>query len=332
VIVGFRDDIDLSEILPAYREHLGAYGGTVGINFVDGNKPVEPDPFEQEAIPKSLYARERSSAHLREPIRMGTGPATCSTCTDVVSARPTFAWDVNGWYRTIGVPWTYVKATSGTLSRAYIAAGGQKSPRATYYLRRLLNGPVRASYDLTALGEVFLDDQYVQDEIKAKAQAEASRRSAGGTFTDATAVMDEWGYLLKPDSEDALDDQPVPVQDEESPENESFDPTEWAYSYWLWGSYGRYGGDGWETIDRLERWQSLLVSALSARGARVDLAVGMLGNPGGEYPLHYAVRHIDEYWIVFLNENVAPTPELADKAAGLLLNCMTNKSTDLKPI
>lgn len=306
--MGFRRDLDLAEILPAYREHLGV--GTAGVNFVDEKRRGDRDPFEHDAIPKSLYAHQRGTFG-EKPLRMGTGPATCSTCVDVISARPTFAWDVNGWYRIIGVPWSYVQATSGALSRSYIASNGQASARATYCLKRLLDRPSRAAYDRAPLGDPFLDDQYVQDEIKARAQAEASARSAKGKHTIATEVMDEWGYLLRPeeDEPDHLDGEAPPGQDEATPEEDSFDPIEWVYSYWLWKTYG-----GLQS--RIEQWQTLLVSALSARKARVDLAVGFMGHQ----PHDYTVGLFDGYWVVFLNDKVEPTSEMADKAADALIH------------
>lgn len=307
----FRESLDLSEVLPSYREHLGAFGGTAGVNFVDGSGPSEHDPFENEAIPRSLYARQSQT---ETPTWIGEGPPTCSTCTDVVSARATFAWDVNGWYRTLGLAWPYVQATSGDLSRAYIAAGGQRSARCTYYLKQLLNRPVRASYDLTALGTTFLDDQYVQDAMKAQAQEEASRRSAEGTFTDATEVLDEWGYLLKPEDGDGLDAEQGPVQDEVSPESDSFNPVEWSYSYWLWHAYGQA-----DAVVRLEQWQTLLVSALSVRGAKVDLAVGLMGQQLTDYLVGYS----DGYWIVYLSEKAIPTEELAAQAADMYLKTIS---------
>jgi hypothetical protein len=313
--VGFRDDLDLTDILSSYREHLGAYGGSVGVNFVDEKKRQPEQEFD--AIPKSLYARRQVVSE--EPERIGDGPMTCSTCTDVISARATFAWDVNGWYRTVGVRWPYADATSGMLSRAYIATGGQSSARATYYLKRLLDKPSRAAYDAMPLGEVFLDDQYVQDEMKAKAQAEASRRSQGGTFTNAVSVLDEWGYLLRDDAKDDLDAESGLVQDEVAPEADVFEPTEWTYAYWLWRSRG-CGPTRFGTTARLEQWQSLLVSALSVRKARVNLAVGLMGRQ----PQDYVVGRFDGHYVVFLNDAMEPTQKMAVQAANLLIHKMLN--------
>jgi hypothetical protein len=304
--MGFGSPLDLSTILPAYREHLG-YGGTVGINFVEEKSRLERDPFEHEAIPRSLYAPKRVMSE--KPERIGNGPPACSTVTDLVSVKPTFAWDVNGWYRSVGVPWPYIGATTAALSRAYIASAGQSDARATYCLKRLLDRVSRAEYDLMPLGETFMDDLYVQDQIKHRAQAEASRRSNDGVFTEAISVMDEWGFLLVDDDKEGSDNDDAPgfVPDDE-PESDQFEPIEWTYAYWVWRSPGRSTG-------LLERWQTLLVSALSVRGARVHLAVGLMG----KQPQDYVVGRFDNQLIVFLNDGREPTPAMAARAADALL-------------
>ena len=300
--MGFGADLNLSAILPAYREHLGGHRGTAGINLIDADKEPGRDPFEHDVIPRSLYAPKRVMS--QEPERIGNGPTTCSTVTDLVSARPSYAWDVNGWYRSIGVPWPYVRATTAALSRAYIASDGQSDARATYCLKRLLHRPSRATYDSWPLGEVFLDDQYVEDAMKAKAQAEASRRSKEGTFTDAVNVLDEWGYRIEDDDNDERvpDDTSDSVPEESGPD--PYQPIEWTYSYWVWRSRGG-------PTTRLEQWQALLVSALSVRGARVHLAVGLMG----DQPQDYVVGRFGGYLIVFLNDGREPTAEMAARAA-----------------
>lgn len=304
--MGFREAIDLSDILVSYREYLGDYESTAAINFVDPGRRA-PDPFEEHgAIPARLQAPRSTKPVI--PTRIGNGPPTCSTRTTLVSARPTFSWDVNGWYRTIGVPWPYVRATSGVLSRSYVASGGQRSARATYYLRRLLNRPVRGAYDTWPLGEQFLDDEYVQDEMKARAQAEASRRSRGGSYTKASAVLDEWGYDLKEDDEGVVDNDLELVHDESTPETDTFEPVEWTFSYWLWDTFGDGG------TSRLEQWQTALVSVLSRSGHHLDLAVGLCGN----MPDAFRVAEVDGYRVVFLRDTEQVTEALAVQAAEAL--------------
>lgn len=319
--MGARPDLDLSDILPYYREFMDP--STVGINHVrprygEHEEYVEQPMGHEEVIPEHLYERHRKPwmPTTLDPFRVGNGPTVCSTSREMVSARPAFSWDVNGWYRTLGVPFPYVHATSGVLSKAYVASGGQQSPRATYYLKRLLNKAVRAEYDAMPLGEgKFLDDEYVQQEMKARAQAEASRRSRDGSYTKAKDVLDEWGYVVDEDDDPGVDKYRKSRKDRDSPETDAYGPIEWTYSYWLWKT-----PQVWGSTTRLETWQTLLVSALSEAGHNVGLTVGLMG----KQPQDYAVGLFDGHWIVFLNSEREPTQEMAAKAASALMNDMNN--------
>lgn len=316
--MGARPDLDLSDILPAYQSFITGHGtSTAGINHIRATPEGDVwEPLEvgdEGFIPGHLY----ESAKQRDPLvpwRIGNGPGSCSTSQEMVLARPTFAWDVNGWYRTIGVPFPYVNATSGVLSRSYVDSGGQESARATYYLKRLLNKAVRGLYDTHPLGDPFLDDQYVQDALKAKASAEAARRSRDGFYTKPEAVMDEWGYSVTPEDEDGVDTANPVVQDRVSPEETPFEPIEWVYSYWMWQTRSSY----LPVTEPLEQWQRLLVSALAAGRHKVEIAVGR----SGKTPHPFTVGFFDEHWVIFLNEDEEPSAELAERAATALIKTM----------
>jgi hypothetical protein len=319
--MGMRPDLDLSDILPAYQGFLTGEGtSTAGINRIRATP--EGDVWEpkivgdEESIPTHLYWDWGQTRDRSKPILVGNGPKTCSTSQVMALGRPLFSWDVNGWYRTLGVPFPYINATSGVLSQSYVANGGQESARATYYLKRLLNRPVRASYDLSELGSLFLDDEYVQDEIKARAAAEAGRRSARGSYTDPRAVMDEWGLVVEEKDDEEVDTGPdkvlTGVQPEDSPD---LDPVEWVYSYWLWNTEKDYA----DSV-QLERWQNLLVSAVALKGLQLNIAVGLAGSQ----PEGYAVTCQEGTWVMYLEEGRDPTAELAGQAAEVLLNQITN--------
>jgi hypothetical protein len=307
--VGFRPDLDLSGILPDYREHMSE--STAGVNFVDGKRKA--DPFEdQEAIPKRLYAPERS-AMVDDPWRVGNGPATCSTRRTATSTRPLYAWDVNGYYRELGIPWPYVDATRGVLRKAFYAVNGHESARLTYCFKQLLNPAVRAEYDEWPLGEEYLHDEYVQDAIKKRAAFEASKRTQDGTYTHAETILDEWGFIMKYDEVlgDRFDTSSGKGQDDPG---QSFDPIEWVYSYWLWKSFGT-------DVARLQTWQTLLVSELANRDEQIDLAVGSVG----KVPHDYVIGFVDnEFWVVFLNNKVEPDPVIAATAVSALLKDINN--------
>ncbi len=312
--MGQRPDLDLSDILPAYQEFISGRGtSTAGVNRIratpEGDVWEPQEVGDESAIPDWLYSDWFGDDST--PRRVGNGPATCSTSQVVALRRPLFAWDVNGWYRTIGVPFPYVNATQGVLSRSYVASGGQRSARATYYLKRLLDRAVRPLYDAMPLGHQFLDDEYVQEALKAAASAEAGRRSADGFYTKPESVMDEWGYKIEESDDTGVDSQKKAVLNGAAPEGDShFEPIEWVYSYWLWRTRARL-------VDSapLEQWQTLLVSSLARRKQQVNLAVGRSGK--SDHP--YTVGKFDGVWVVFLHEDQQPTQDLADRAANALM-------------
>lgn len=310
-----RPDLDLSDILPSYQEFLGA--STADINYVSPKgKPQEYEDYEPyqeqgwEPIPSRLYASYRDS---EEPFLDGSGPVACSTSRVVALRRPTFAWDGNFYYRRLGIPFPYVNATQGALSRAYMA-GDQHNPLAMYALKRLLDPAVREMYDALPLGEVDVDDIYFQQWLKARAMAEAGRRTAMGDDTEASQVLDEWGYKTEPDDDKSLDTVADNVQDEIAHRQEE-ESTVWSYSYWVWRS--RWSAD---RASLMERWQSLLVSALSEAGCTVSLTVGILGRQ----PHPYVVQQSSDRrsWVVYLNEAEQPE-EVAERAARALRALIT---------
>lgn len=317
--MGARPDLDLSDILPAYQSFITGTGtSTAGINRIhatpEGDRWMPMEVGDEGRIPQHLYSTPTLDP--LKPRRIGNGPPVCSTSQVMVSARPSFAWDVNGWYAKVGVPFPYVNATSGVLSRAYVATGGQASAQATYYLKRLLDKAVRGLYDTYDLGVQFLDDEYVQEALKRKASAEAARRSKDGSYTKAEAVMDEWGYKIDPEDTDGLDTDKPDMLDGVTPEEDSrYDPIEWVYSYWLWQTAHRYE----TSTTKLEEWQRLLVSVIARRGHRIEFAVGR----SGKTPHPYTIGQFDGYWVVFLHENEEPTEDLAARAADALLDQIT---------
>lgn len=320
--MGTRPDLDLSDILPAYQTFITGHGtSTAGVNRIhatpEGDKWMPMEVGDEGRIPHHLFGESTRRDPLK-PWRIGNGPPVCSTSQVLVSARPSFAWDVNGWYAKVGVPFPYVNATSGVLSRSYVATGGQASPQATYYLKRLLDKAVRGLYDTYPLGVQFLDDDYVQEALKRKAAEEAARRSRDGSYTKAETVMDEWGYKVDEIVEDGLDtDKPDVLNDLAPVEDSRFDPIEWVYSYWLWQTTLSME----PSTQELEEWQRLLVSVLAQRGERVEIAVGR----SGKSPHPYTVGRFDGYWVVFLHEDEEPTKDLATRAADALLEQISTR-------
>lgn len=272
--MAFLTDVDLSEIAPHYQKY---YGATFRNSQVDSGKPF----------------------------KVGSGPESCSTSMDLVrSSRPAFAWDVNGWYRYLGITFPYVNATRGDLSKAYIAITGFADNRATYYLSRLLDREIRAEYDAMPCGEEYLDDIYVQAALKQRVVDEASRRSAKGHYTQPESILDEWGYVNL--LENLANASAADVdRDRGSGEDQVLRAAEWAYAYWLWKTRGFGGGSA-----SLALWQSLLIRAMSDRGVTMDLSVGLMS----DQPQDSVVGRFDDRLVFFLHEDVEPDQDTARKA------------------
>ncbi len=86
------------------------------------------------------------------PFLVGEGVVACSTC---VALEPLLVFDTNRYYRDLGVS---TRATRKDIKRAYLLLDGQSSTRLTYVASQLLDGEIRAAYDATPLGSLFLDD------------------------------------------------------------------------------------------------------------------------------------------------------------------------------
>lgn len=252
-----------------------------------------------------------ASSRALDPVLMGNGPAECSSCR-ALSVLPDIIWDVNGYYRELGVN---PRATRRDLRVAYQSRDGQSSPRLTFIMRQLLDPEIRFAYDCTPLGEVFVDD-YVADMLNRKIKDEMSRRMADlakagvdltGVDPDSMErdVAAEMGFdVVDEDDPDTppevIDDGPGSGQDD--PDS----PAKFEFSYYLWGT--RFWGD--RPLGRLAEWQRCLVDALAREGVSIRFAVGFHGMP------HRWVEAQIGYRTAFLlNEGEVPTPELAADVA-----------------
>lgn len=241
------------------------------------------------------------------PALMGSGPAECSSCTQL-SVVPLNIYDVNGYYRELGVD---PRATRKQLREAYQAKDGQSSPRLTYILKQLLNPAIRFAYDCTPLGEAFLD-RYVEEMVKRRIKTRVSERmqslhdlgvdldgiDVGSLEDDAASEM---GFGLK-------DDTPDETVDADPPEGEDdASPAKFEYSYYLWKTRSRQ--DLCPT-DRLVKWQRFLVSALAREGVTLNFAVGLHGEP---YP--WVEATVGYRRVFFLSVQEEPTEDLAGEVA-----------------
>lgn len=95
----------------------------------------------------------RYMAWVAEPHETGTGVPWCSTSTELVRV-PEIVWDVNGYYRALGVP---TSASRKDIRRAYQRLSGQDDWWLTMAVSVLL-GSERIRYDAMPLGQLYLDE------------------------------------------------------------------------------------------------------------------------------------------------------------------------------
>lgn len=225
------------------------------------------------------------------PTRLGRGPLVWSTCTALVPLERV-CWDVNGYYRELGVHW---RATRRELMRAYQAKNGQRSPRLTYVFKQLLAAETREAYDRMPRGEVFLD-AYTDAELKQKAHQESGRRASKGKLVSAEQILDEWGYAILPDDE--VDSVSPMGKDLEQPGSEP-----WEYSFYAWKTSSYLPDER-----RLRRWQELLATAATRYGVRPGMIIGMTALSDQPFML----ENVNGHPVVFFSESTPTTSSVAD--------------------
>lgn len=277
--MGFREPIFVGSLSEAQR------------TLLRGDAPPRPAPT----------TRDTRGADPERPRRVGDGPAEASTCLALLSS-PVVCWDVNGYYRDLGVHW---KATRKQLRDAYVARGGPNSERLTYVFKQLLDVAVRREYDRTPLGEVFLD-AYVSERVRRQACLRAAAKRARGEVADEEQELSDLGYVIEDEEPEGARDEPSQVVDDRDEEVQSPPgrTQPWRYSHYLWRSA--------ETdTDRLREWQGLLVGALGRRGENIRIAVGYCGRMA--HP--WVVGTVGFRTVVFLNDREQPTAEMAEAVA-----------------
>lgn len=284
--MGFRPDLDLREILRDYE----LFGGTPRLRHT----PQDPPPFFSV-----LDAYNVPPEPPDEPFRQGWGPTWCSSDT-ALDITPRICWDVNGYYRSLGVHW---KASRKELGEAFLAKSGHESVWLSYVMTQLLDPEIRRAYDAAPLGEPFLNDDFVQADLKRRAYEEARRRTlVEGVETHRDRVLEEWGLsAVKADETEAADQVDSGSGDRQ--DEPQLSQETWEYAFYLWRTVTG-------SLEHLKCWQELLLRELSVLGYTVRFSVGMIGKETAPYILHSAGRD----FIIFLNEDFLPTPELAAQA------------------
>lgn len=198
--------------------------------------------------------------------RVGNGPDEFSSVT-WLAIRPQISFDVNGYYRALGVHW---QATRGELREAYLAKNGPESAYLTYVFRQLLDPEVRRQYDLMPMGEIFRD-KYEEQKLKRKIQ-EAIWEENRRRLEEGIVQLDEatlWNDLRAQTSSKPLARTPVARYVSSQPR--------WPYSYYI--------KDVGPDDERAIQWQRALIRELSKNGLWLRLSVGIQSSSSGVYAL-----------------------------------------------
>lgn len=178
---------------------------------------------------------------------VGLGPVWWSTSRQIATRLAAPCYDVNGYYRTLGIPWPYTHASIRDLRKAYLARGGPDDARMTQAFVTFLNPVQKAIYDATPLGQKYLDPE---ERVRRKVESlrlSQQLRAQGMSVEDALAT----GRYEVVDNADKASD------DDSNPARES---TPYPYSIFLSDA---------EDYDLgvLARWQEHLLDAVQEVGA-----------------------------------------------------------------
>lgn len=257
--------------------------------------PEDPDP-----------SRSVPTVHLA-----ALGTKVVSTEHSLVPLSSLPIWDVNGYYRALGLGWPY-RPSRAELRRAYQRVNGQASEYVTHALKRLLDPVFRAHYDRRPLGQP-VDDQYRWGLVKRQAAlwaaAQALRLGRPMSFDDFLGERLTRTIAADPSAIETTD----PVQAHPTGVAVSNTIVPWPYAYYQFGSRKR-------DDDTLARWQRLLIEAFRRGGLSVQVAVGYLGaRPSAAARVWHRTPE-GPIEIIFLHEDTHPTDALADDVVALYYN------------
>lgn len=196
---------------------------------------------------------------------------------------PKIIWDVNGYYRSLGIERPYMP-TRKMLRQGYQQAGGPDNERLTYYLKQLLDNQVRSEYDAMPLGSRYRDKYEIEQDMRRLSDVAKEMSEEEGRIVTVENLVDMYRPLP------AL--EPLGVTD-----------------LWNWGFYALKSRK-YNTED-LSEWQKMLTRSFTKFNVAPTISLGYIGGTPKEYVI---VRH-DERDVIFLNENTKPSQGLADAAA-----------------
>lgn len=189
-------------------------------------------------------------------------------------------WDVNGYYRELGVS---PHATKAELRRAYQESS--QNDRLTYIAKTLLDHETRIQYDLLKVGQLWFDPW-----LSARVREEMLDEVQGQDIAEEGEVTVRQDLLER-------EDHPINI----SPVEDPWSPSGWGHYTW------HIGPRDW----LMSRWRLMLSLAARELGMTIpDLMVGVMR---GEQP--WAVYQLSAgRTIFFLEEHAVASTELARSA------------------
>ena len=218
------------------------------------------------------------------PVLVGYGPPEFAT-TLMMEPFPSIVWDVNGYYRDLGVS---TNATRSVIKARYQELNGESSVRLTLIASVLLAKDERLRYDTTPLGETYLDAE-IEDALRKK-------------IADATKDI--------PSAEKPNDFAPTiaEVIEQQREEREiqltQNQPRRERWSYYQWGTTCA-------DTEKLSRWRAEISSAYSKESLAPPRTMGVGFMSGNEL---VKVEKIGYRIVVFLHEDAEPSDVLASVA------------------
>ena len=225
----------------------------------------------------------------------GISPVFSTDCS--LLPWPPHIWDVNGYYRELGVP---TNATRKQIRMAYLAKNGHSDDRLTYIVKQLLDPEVRQTYDSCQPGEVLFD-RYLEEIALRRAKAEAARAIANGEIEDGDSI----------DMSDSLNNA-IRVLDKDRETGKYDGPrAKGPWGYYLWSV-------AHPDQEKLASLRTEVAAACWRRGVTTNLGVGIVGSSCAHHP--WVVKQVGEVPAVFIREDERPTPEMADAIAEHIIN------------
>jgi hypothetical protein len=226
--------------------------------------------------------------------------------TETALARfPEVIWDANGYYRSHGMRFPYRDVTVADLRRAHMELRGFEDDFLTYVLKQLRDPEVRRIYNATPLGLEYMD-KFVQAKIKRIVLSRvAERQRQTGVQLDPEEALRQAGFM-KDDSAGQEASSTPPAELSEPPATVQIP---WRWAYYQWRSFC-------DDTDRLGRWQELLVEEFVKAGVKRRFVVGFMG----QQPQKWVSGEVQGRLVVYLNENIMPTREMAAAAVTIIID------------